>query len=74
MAAAAQAVAAMFSFVPAIGAFSAATLAVVAAAVTVYFPVFQNPPERTMEAERLNAIAEKLADLRTRGRELRRYL
>jgi len=27
-----------------------------------------------MEAERKNAIAEKLADLAARGRELRRYL
>jgi peptide chain release factor 2 len=27
-----------------------------------------------MEAERQNAIAEKLADLAARGRELRRYL
>jgi len=27
-----------------------------------------------MEAERLNIIANQLADLRTRGNELRRYL
>jgi peptide chain release factor 2 len=27
-----------------------------------------------MEAERQNALAEKLADLAARGRELRRYL
>jgi len=27
-----------------------------------------------MEAERLNALSEKLADLAGRGRELRRYL
>jgi hypothetical protein len=33
-----------------------------------------NTWSRTMEAERLNAIAEKLDDLATRGRELRRYL
>lgn len=31
-------------------------------------------PEPYMEAERKNAIAEKLADLAARGRELRRYL
>jgi hypothetical protein len=33
-----------------------------------------NTWSRNMEAERLNAIAEKLDDLATRGRELRRYL
>jgi hypothetical protein len=31
-------------------------------------------PGAAMEAERLNAIAEQLADLTARGRELRRYL
>jgi len=36
------------------------------------FPHFAR--SSTMEAERLNAIAEKLADLAERGRELRRYL
>jgi peptide chain release factor 2 len=34
----------------------------------------QNDRSHSMEAERLNAIAEKLADLAARGRELRRYL
>lgn len=34
----------------------------------------ENLPECPMEAERLNALAQKLDDLRSRGRELRRYL
>lgn len=40
----------------------------------VYLLVFQNSPGAAMEAERLNAIAQQLDDLRARGRELRRYL
>jgi hypothetical protein len=31
-------------------------------------------PERNMEAERINSIASKLADLALRETELRRYL
>jgi hypothetical protein len=33
-----------------------------------------SPKDFTMEAEQLNAIANTLADLSTRTRELRRYL
>jgi hypothetical protein len=40
----------------------------------VYCPVFTTQDETDMEAERLNALSEKLDDLRNRGRELRRYL
>jgi peptide chain release factor 2 len=37
----------------------------------VVSPISRSP---IMEAERKNALAEKLADLAERGRELRRYL
>ena len=44
------------------------------AAHGVYFLVFLSIAEPAMEAERLNAIAAKIEDLKTRGLELRRYL
>jgi hypothetical protein len=35
---------------------------------------FNEFASRTMEAERLNAVANRIADLSSRGQDLRRYL